>query len=98
SPCGFPDPPSPGAGGAGPASGSRLYRPRNPLSWNAMTKPTRAAILLVTCLAAAGGSARAQEAPAGIRPLDEFSPVFLGMYRKLMLIEDDIRRHAETYG
>jgi len=34
----------------------------------------------------------------GIRPLEEFSPGFLGMYRKVMEIEDEIGRHAETYG
>jgi LysM repeat protein len=31
-------------------------------------------------------------------PLDDFSPGFLGIYRKVMEIEDDIRRHAERYG
>jgi hypothetical protein len=30
-------------------------------------------------------------------PLDEFSPAFLGMFRKVLEIEDDIRRHAATY-
>lgn len=30
-------------------------------------------------------------------PLDEFSPAFLGMYRKLMDIDGEIRRHAERY-
>jgi LysM repeat protein len=30
--------------------------------------------------------------------LDELSPGFLGMYRKVMEIEDDIRRHAAQYG
>ena len=33
-----------------------------------------------------------------ILPLEDFSPMFLGMYRKVMEIEDDIRRHTETYG
>jgi LysM repeat protein len=32
-----------------------------------------------------------------IRPLDDFSPAMLGIYRKLMLIEDEIRVHAERY-
>jgi LysM repeat protein len=30
-------------------------------------------------------------------PLDDFSPGFLGIYRKVMEIEDDIRRHSERY-
>lgn len=31
-------------------------------------------------------------------PLDDFSPQFLGMYRKAMRIEDEIRGHTEQYG
>jgi len=31
-------------------------------------------------------------------PVEEFSPAFLGIYRKVMEIEDEIRRHAESYG
>ena len=31
-------------------------------------------------------------------PLDDFSPQFLGMYRKAMHIEDEIRGHTEQYG
>ena len=54
-----------------------------------------AAVLLVA------GDARAQavllQAPEP-QPLDDFSPSFLGMYRKVMEIEDTIRRHAATYG
>lgn len=44
------------------------------------------------------GSAFAQMARAEPLPLDEFSPAFLGMYRKVMEIEDEIRRHAQQYG
>jgi LysM repeat protein len=62
-----------------------------------MTKPMRAAILLILFLAAGAGRAGAQDTPAGILPLDDFSPVFLGMYRKLMVIEDDIRRYSAQY-
>lgn len=32
-----------------------------------------------------------------ILPLDDFSPAMLGIYRKLMLIEDEIRVHAARY-
>ena len=35
---------------------------------------------------------------AEVIPLDEFSPAFLGMYRKVMEVEPEIRRHAERYG
>lgn len=31
-------------------------------------------------------------------PLDDFSPAFLGKYRKVMEIEEEIRRHAVAYG
>ena len=33
-----------------------------------------------------------------ILPLEEFSPAFLGIYRKVMEIEDEIAGHAESYG
>ena len=33
-----------------------------------------------------------------ILPLEDFSPAFLGAFRKLMVIESDIERYAETYG
>ena len=33
-----------------------------------------------------------------LRPIEEFSPAFLGIYRKVIEIESDIRRYAETYG
>ena len=33
-----------------------------------------------------------------ILPLEDFSPAVLGIYRKLMVIEDEIRQHTERYG
>jgi LysM repeat protein len=36
-------------------------------------------------------------APTEILPLEEFSPSFLGIYRKVMLIEDDILKYAAKY-
>ena len=42
-----------------------------------------------------GNDVRAEATPL---PLEEFSPAFLGMYRKVMEVEDEIRRHAERYG
>jgi hypothetical protein len=41
--------------------------------------------------------ASAQEAFEDILPLDDFSPAVLGIFRKLMLIEDDIERYAARY-
>jgi LysM repeat protein len=35
---------------------------------------------------------------AGLLPVDEFSPAFLGMYRKVMEIDEDVRRYSNKYG
>jgi LysM repeat protein len=51
-----------------------------------------ATLVAVLALAAANGET------AEPMPLDEFSPAFLGMYRKVIEIEDEIRRHAQHYG
>jgi len=51
---------------------------------------------LVLMLAIACGPSAAAGEP--VTSLDEFSPAFLGMYRKVMEIEGDIRRHAAAYG
>ena len=32
-----------------------------------------------------------------VLPLEQFSPAYLGMYRKVMEIEDEIRRHTDRY-
>ena len=37
------------------------------------------------------------DADGTLRPLEEFSPSFLGIYRKVMAIGDEIARHADTY-
>ena len=57
---------------------------------------------LVLC--SASGTHAAQESPtrpaiptADVLPLEEFSPSFLGVYRKVMEIEDEIRRHTDRY-
>ena len=70
-------------------------------------------VALLALVAAVTVDARAQPprgAPAGPRlaitpedtalllPLDDFSPQLLGMYRKAMRIEDEIRGHTERYG
>jgi LysM repeat protein len=64
-----------------------------------MTMATRSiALLAVVFTLAAGRMASAQDLPPGIQPLEDFSPGFLGMYRKVMVIESEIRRYAEAYG
>lgn len=47
---------------------------------------------------AAAALATTSGVESGIRPLTEFSPAFLGMYRKVMEIEGEVERHARTYG
>ena len=54
---------------------------------------TLAATLLCPGTVAAGGDS----VPAPL-PLEDVSPVFLGIYRKVMVIEDQIHRHADRYG
>ncbi len=69
------------------------------------------AFLALAGTLAAGASAQDSRAAAGrprvaitpddaalLLPFDEVSPQFLGMYRKAMHIEDEIRGHAERYG
>ena len=56
-------------------------------------------VALVVMLLSPGGTvAHADTTPPGIVPLEDVSPVFLGMYRKVMEIEADIKRYAERYG
>ena len=63
-------------------------------------------VLLLALAAVVTVSARAQPPRVAITPddavlllpLDDFSPQFLGMYRKAMRIENEIRGHTERYG
>ena len=64
------------------------------------------AVVIVTAIVATTGTAPALAAPPGLTvaandsellPLDDFSPQFLGMYRKAMTIEDEIRTYADKY-
>lgn len=55
-----------------------------------------AAVAALLALAFIASDARGQS--AGLLPLDDFSPQFLGMYRKSVTIEADVRRHAGEYG
>ena len=54
-----------------------------------------AAVAVLLALAVIASDARGQS--AGLLPLDDFSPQFLGMYRKSVTIEADVRRHAGEY-
>jgi LysM repeat protein len=62
--------------------------------WSGLEPRVVCAGITVTFVVMASAGVRAQTAP----PLDDFSPAFLGMYRKVMDIEDEIRRHATRYG
>jgi LysM repeat protein len=69
-------------------------RMRRGKRWSALERRVVCAGLTVTLVLMASGTVRAETAPQ----LDDFSPAFLGMYRKVMEIEDEIRRHATRYG
>jgi len=63
----------------------------------------RLAPLLVLLLALSSSPVDAEPQPASSStsaqvPLEEFSPSFLGIYRKVMEIEAEIGRHADAYG
>lgn len=62
-----------------------------------MTTPHRGRLPLAVAVASVALTCGAAAAEAHL-PLDDFSPGFLGMYRKVMEIEGDIRRHADRYG
>lgn len=53
--------------------------------------------LLATAPAPHAGAAPAQSDTEDILPLTDFSPALLGMFRKMMVIEDEIRRYADRY-
>ena len=55
------------------------------------------ALMVAAMMAAIPGPALSQDAPGAVLQVDDVSPAFLGMYKKLMLIEDEIRGYAEQY-
>ena len=57
----------------------------------------RAILALVFALTVPAVAPAAAQDADGILPLEEFSPTFLGMYRKVMLIEDQIRAYSDQY-
>jgi LysM repeat protein len=66
-----------------------------------MRPATRGAVAIPAILAmmafAPPARADGDTAASVVRPIDDFSPAFLGMYRKVMEIEPDIRKAAERY-
>jgi LysM repeat protein len=57
---------------------------------------TRCLIIVVLAALAVPGAALAQ--PSTPVRAEQFSPAFLGMYRKVMEIDDEIRRYSSKYG
>ncbi|MQA30818.1 MAG: LysM peptidoglycan-binding domain-containing protein [Luteitalea sp.] len=53
--------------------------------------------LALVLLGSEGRVARAETLP-DLLPLEDVSPMFLGMYRKVMVIEAEIKRYSEQYG
>ena len=56
-----------------------------------------AGLTMALLVPATGASAQPSTADT-LLPLEQFSPSFLGMYRKVMEIEDEIHRHTDRYG
>jgi len=54
-------------------------------------------LILTLTLLSGGASARAEAPDTGLS-LTDISPMFLGMYRKLLVIEPEIRKYSEKYG
>lgn len=64
----------------------------------ALGLPLAAALLPGGVEAAATAKVGTQPNPALLLPLEEFSPVLLGIYRKVMNIEADIAEYSNKYG
>ena len=63
----------------------------------AHTTRSAVAALVVAMLLPALLHAETSQAPDGLLPVEALSPGFLGMYRKVMEIEDDISKYADKY-
>ena len=55
-------------------------------------------VRVVCTIAVAALVLAAADTDAEPLPLEQFSPSFIGMYRKVIEVEDQIRRHANAYG
>ena len=63
----------------------------------AHTTRSAVAALVVAMLLPALLHAETSQAPDGLLPVEALSPGFLGMYRKVMEVEDDISKYADKY-
>ena len=63
----------------------------------AHTTRSAVAALVVAMLLPAPLHAETPQAPDGLLPVEALSPGFLGMYRKVMEIENDISKYADKY-
>ena len=63
----------------------------------AHTTRSAVAALVVAMLLPALLHAETSKAPDGLLPVEALSPGFLGMYRKVMEVEDDISKYADKY-
>ena len=63
----------------------------------AHTTRSAVAVLVVAMLLSALLHAETSQAPDGLLPVEALSPGFLGMYRKVMEVEDDISKYADKY-
>jgi len=59
--------------------------------------PRTALFLMALLIAGFAIPPPAQAQPDEILPIEQFSPIFLGIYRKAMLIEDQIRDYSQKY-
>ena len=63
----------------------------------AHTTRSAVAVLVVAMLLSALLHAETSQVPDGLLPVEALSPGFLGMYRKVMEVEDDISKYADKY-
>ena len=71
-----------------------------------ITSKCTGTVLTTLLLLSPAAGANGTQSPAGppttsagdLLPLEEIAPAFLGIYRKVMEIEDDIRQHTDRYG
>ena len=63
----------------------------------AHTTRSAVAALVVAMFLPALLHAETSQAPDGLLPVEALSPGFLGMYRKVMEVEDDISKYADKY-
>ncbi|MGE0393540.1 MAG: transglycosylase SLT domain-containing protein [Vicinamibacterales bacterium] len=70
------------------------FRRRRRASW----RTACALAALFVALAGPGRSPAYAQTPLDGSSLEDFSPMFLGMYRKLLVIEPEIRKYSEQYG